>query len=558
MPSRTVTTPGPAPDTGTARGGIPPTDPSALRRAAILIVVCLAELLVLLDNTVVNVALPSMGVDLGAGFAGLQWIVDAYTLTFAGFLLAFGHLGDRYGRRRVMMIGLAGVAVMSVVGAVATSVTMVVAARAAMGVFAAAVFPATLALITNTFTAPKARGAAIAAWAAMAGFAVAIGPTAGGWLLEHFSWHSVFWMNVPIAIGILVAAALVLPESRAAVHGRLDLIGLALSLTGIVTLVWAIIEGPRHGWLSPTTLVAYGLAAVTLAVFVWRESRIDNPVLDVTLFRNRRFALPALSITVAYFSMFGFLFLITQYFQGIQEYSPLEFGIRSLPFAAAVLIAAPAATLLAQRIGTTAVLVGGFVVLAVGMALAGQVTVESPYAGIVLVSMILMGMGLAIVQGPATESVMGSVPPDEAGAGSAVNDTTREVGGALGVAVLGSIVASSYTSRVSPLVDTIPDTMMDPQQKEFARQSVLTVLEIRKHDIPSMFTGTRDQLIYTMKDAALDGFQVASYVTVGLAVASAIAVALLLPWRRPDGGSVLLGWMQEPTPDEPGTTTPAA
>lgn len=271
-----------------------PTGPTRWRRAAILVVVCLAELLVLLDNTVVNVALPSIGVQLGAGFADLQWIVDAYTLTFAGLLLACGHLGDRYGRRRVMMIGLAGVAVMSVGGALATDIGIVIAARAAMGIFAAAVFPATLALITNTFTTPKARGAAIAVWTAMAGFAVAIGPTAGGWLLEHFSWHSVFWLNVPIALGVLVAAAVVLPESRTKTHGRLDVLGLLLSLAGIITLVWSIIEGPRNGWLSPTSIAVYVLAVLFIAAFVWRETRVENPVFDVTLFRNRRFSLPAM------------------------------------------------------------------------------------------------------------------------------------------------------------------------------------------------------------------------------------------------------------------------
>src|SRR5699024_3980284 len=160
-----------------------------------------------------------------------------------------------------------------------------------------------------------------------AGFAVAIGPTAGGWLLEHFSWHSVFWMNVPIALAVLAAARLVLPESRTKAHGRLDVIGLVLSLAGIITLVWSIIEGPRNGWLSATSLTGYVLAAAMIAACIWREARVANPVFDVTLFRNRRFSLPAVSITVAYFSMFGFLFLITQYFQGIQEYSPLEFGI---------------------------------------------------------------------------------------------------------------------------------------------------------------------------------------------------------------------------------------
>ncbi|MBX5331855.1 MFS transporter [Rhodococcus fascians] len=514
-----------------------------------LLVICAAELLVVLDNTVVNVALPSMGLQLRADISGLQWVVDAYTLTFAGLLLAFGHLGDRYGRKKVMIIGLAGIALMSVGGAVAADLGQVVAARAAMGVCAAAVFPATLALIINIFTDAKERALAIAAWTAMAGFAIAIGPTAGGFLLEHFSWHSVFWINVPVALLVLVAALACVPESRAEHVGKYDPVGIVLSLTGITVVVWAIIEAPHNGWLSPVSIGGYIAGCVALAAFVWWELRTPSPVLDLNLFRIRRFSLPALAIAVGYFSMFGFLFMITQYFQGVMELTPLQFGVHSLPFAVSIAVGAPLATLIAQRIGTTAVIVFGLVVMSIGMFIAGQVEVETPYLGPVVVSMILMGLGLAIVQGPATESIMSSVTLDEAGAGSAVNDTTREVGGTLGVAVLGSIVASIYTTKVGPRIDAIPDAIMEPYQKAFARETVVSVIEIVKAPTNPIFATQKAELVYAMKAASLEGFQLASFVTVGAAMACAIAVALFLPWRRPEGDGVLLAWRASKSED---------
>ncbi|TQC41919.1 DHA2 family efflux MFS transporter permease subunit [Rhodococcus sp. WS4] len=517
----------------------PAPGPGRRGRYLALVVICLAELLVVLDNTIVNVALPSIGVRLHTDMSGLQWVVDAYTLTFAGLLLAFGHLGDRYGRRTLMMIGLAGVAVMSVGGALATDLGQVIAARAAMGVFAAAVFPATLALIINIFTDARERAIAIAAWTAMAGFAIAIGPTAGGWLLEHFSWHSVFWINVPVAVLVLILTRVLVPESRAAHVGRLDLLGIALSLVSVTALVWTIIEAPHRGWLSPISLVGYALSLVCFAAFVLWELRTAFPVLNMQLFRIRRFSLPALAIAVAYFSMFGFLFMITQYFQGVMELTPLQFGLHSLPFAAAIAIGAPLATLIAQKVGTTAVIVFGLVVMSIGMFIAGQVKVETPYLGPVVISMVLMGLGLAIVQGPATESIMSSVPPEEAGAGSAVNDTTREAGGTLGVAVLGSIVASVYTSEVGPRIDAIPDFLMTPYEKSFARETVISVLEIVQRPTSPAFAQQKADLIYAMKSACLEGFQLASYLTVSVSLLVAVAVAVFLPWK-PAGDSVLL------------------
>lgn len=510
------------------------------RRWIALLVICAAELLVVLDNTIVNVALPTMGVQLQTSFSGLQWVVDAYTLTFAGLLLAFGHLGDRFGRRRIMAFGLVGIAAMSVAGAFATGLGEVVAARAAMGVCAAAIFPATLALIINIFTDAKERALAIAAWTAMAGFAIAIGPSAGGFLLEHFSWHSVFWINVPVALAVLVGVLVAVPESKADHVGKFDTVGLVLSLVGVTGLVWAIIEAPHRGWLSAISLAAYVIAAIVLAAFVWWERRCPSPILDMTLFRIRHFSLPAMSIGVAYFSMFGFLFMITQYFQGVMELSPLQFGLHTLPFAASIAVGAPLATVIAQRVGTNAVIVTGLVVMSAGMFLAGQTKVDTPYLGPVLLSMVLMGLGLAIVQGPATESIMSSVSLGEAGAGSAVNDTTREVGGTLGVAVLGSIMASIYTTEVRPIVDAVPDTLMNQEQKSFARETVISVIEIVKTPTPSLFDGAKTNLIREMKEASLQGFQLASYVTVAASLLCAAAVAIFLPRFRSGGPSVLL------------------
>ncbi|MBF6236028.1 MFS transporter [Nocardia otitidiscaviarum] len=521
-------------------------------RVAALIAICLAELLVVLDNTLVNVALPSMAVQLQADMAGLQWIVDAFTLAFSGLLLAMGHLGDRYGRKRFLMWGLAGVAVMSAAGALASGLGQVIAARAGMGIFAAMVFPATLALLTNIFTTARERAAAIAVWTAMAGIAIAIGPTVGGWLLEHFSWHSVFWINVPVAVIAIVAVWFTTPESRASHVDRLDRIGIVLSLAGVTLLVWSIIEAPKHGWLSAESLLGYAISAAALAAFVAWELRVRTPVLNMRLFRIRRFAVPALAITVSYFCAFGFLFLITQYFQGVKELSPLEFGIHSLPFALAVGIGAPAATLIAQRVGATAVIVTGVLVLAVAMYIAGQTTVETPYLGPVLVSMVLMGIGFAVVQGPATESIMGSVPLEEAGAGSAVNDTTREVGGALGVALLGSIMSSIYADRVSGRIAAVPEAIMNAQQKELASNTPISVLEIVKAPLNPLLEQPRADLVHAMKVAALEGSHAASMVAVGTLVVCAVIVAVALPWKPERNRSLLLGWRDaDAAEDEP-------
>lgn len=513
--------------------------PMALRlRVFALLAICLAELLVVVDNTLVNVALPAMAMDLRARMNGLQWIVDAYTLAFAGFLLALGHFGDRYGRRRVMLLGLAGIAAASMAGAMSTSLPQVIIARAGMGIFAAAVFPATLALITNLFPEGRARGAAIAGWSATAGLAMALGPLAGGRLLESFSWHAVFWINVPIALIAIAVIVFVVPESRAEFTGRLDVVGVVLSLAGVTMLVWTIIEAPKQGWLSDRSVAGYAGAIVLLLIYIAWELRTEWPVLDVRLFGIRRFSVPALAITVSYFCAFGFVFLITQYFQGVREYSALEFGVASLPFAVAVGVGAVTGTVVARRIGTTATLTGGLLIMAAAMYTAGRVRVDTPYGGLILLTMLLTGIGFGAVQGPATESIMSSVPLAEAGAGSAVNDTTREVGGALGVAVLGAIMTSAYTARVGDRIDAIPDTLMNAAQKSIARETPISVLEMARAPVNSLLAKPKADLIVAMKDAAVSGMHAAALVAGPVLLVCAALVAVLLPWRS-DGGSAV-------------------
>lgn len=523
--------------------------PSRRRQLSAFGVICLAELLIVLDMTVINVALPSIGVELSAGISGLQWVVDAYTLTFSGLLLAFGNLGDRYGRRLFLLVGLAGLGASSIVGATANGLGDVLTSRAVMGVFAAMVLPATLAVITNLFPLPKERALAIGAWSSIAGVAVAIGPVSGGFLLEHFSWHSVFWLNVPVALIAVVLVALIVPESKAANPGKLDVPGVLLSIAGVTLLVFVVIEAPNFGWASPATLGGALAAVALLWAFVHRQRRVAAPVLDVSLFRIKPFAWPAVSIAIGFFSLFGFLFLITQYFQGIREYSPLDFGIATLPFAAALAISSPSATVIAQKIGTMPVLVTGLVLIGAGLVVAAQVKIDSSYLGLVLPAMLLLAVGIAVIQGPATESIMSSLPLDEAGAGAAVNDTTREIGGTLGVAVLGSLVASYYVSTVRPLVEAIPSAIMTETEKAYAQASVLSVSEIRARELPSLFEPQRAQLITEMKEAALRGSSIAAYVAAGAVFVCAVVVALNFPAHHRTSGML--------APEAPDRTEPS-
>jgi MFS transporter, DHA2 family, multidrug resistance protein len=424
------------------------------RRWLVLGVMCLSLLLIVMDNTIVNVALPTLQRDLDASTTQLQWVVDAYILVFAGLLLTMGSLGDRFGRRGALAIGLSVMGTASILSSFADSADQLIATRALMGVGGAMIMPATLSIITNVFTDRRERAQAIAIWSATAGAAVAIGPVTGGWLLEHFWWGSVFLVNVPVVVVALVLGQLFVPTSRDPSAPPIDVVGALLSIAGLVVLVWAIIEGPG-GWTNPEILGAFALSAVLLGIFVVWERRVRFPMLDVGFFRNPRFSAASGAIMLTFFAMFGSLFLLTQFLQSILGYTPLEAGIRLLPMAGVMLVISPLSAKVVERIGSKIVVATGLSVGAVGLIIASRLTAGASYPE-VLVALVVLAAGLALVMPPATESIMGSLPLAKAGVGSAVNDTTRQVGGALGVAVLGSVMSSTYGPRVTEAISGLP------------------------------------------------------------------------------------------------------
>jgi len=421
------------------------------RRWWTLAVMCLSLMVIGVDNTILNVALPTLVRDLGATTSQLQWIVDAYTLVFAGLLLTAGSLGDRFGRRRALSIGLGIFGVGSVASALVGSPNHLIATRALMGVGGALIMPATLSIISNVFTVPAERARAIAVWAGFSAMGIAIGPLSGGWLLQHFWWGSVFMVNIPIVALALFGGRLFVPESRDPSPRGLDPVGALLSIVGLVTLVWAIIEAPGRGWSQGGTLAAFALAAVLLGSFVAWELHTDHPMLDVHFFANPRFTAASMAVTMVFFALFGSMFLQTQYLQFVLGYTALQAGLRVGPVAIVLMVAAPLSARLVERVGTKAVVAAGLAIVAVSLVILSFATATSGY-GPVLASMLVMGAGMGMTMAPATESIMGSLPRAKAGVGSAVNDTTRQVGGALGVAILGSLLASTYRSSLGTTV----------------------------------------------------------------------------------------------------------
>src|SRR6476620_5646963 len=373
-------------------------------KLAILITVCAAVLAINLDTTIVNVALPTISDKLDAGTRQLQWIVDGYNLAFAALVLAAGSLSDRFGRRPALIIGLLGFAAASAAGAIVTDAGALVAARFAMGAFAALIFPTTLSIISNTFPERRERAAALGVWGAVVGIGVAAGPVVGGLLLEHFAWGSVFWALVPLALVTAAAAYVLVPESRDPDVPPLDMPGLVLSIAMLSALVYTIIEAPAHGWASAHTIGGFALSALLLLVLVSVERRTTHPMLDLSLFRDRRFSAASGAVTVTFFALFGFIFLITQYFQFVRGYGTLSTGARILPVAITIALGSVMGVTLAARIGTRAVVMTGLLLLAASFAWISVSPTFMSY-GRIVGQMVLMGFGLGMTTEPATESI---------------------------------------------------------------------------------------------------------------------------------------------------------
>jgi len=491
----------------------------------VLVVICLAAFVISVDATIVNVALPTLSRELGADTSQLQWIVDAYTLVMSGLLLSAGSLSDRYGRLGWLNSGLAVFAITSGVAAQANSADTLIAARAAMGIGAAVIFPTTLGLITNIFADPVARAKAIGLWAAMVGVGVAVGPISGGWLLEHFRWGAIFLVNIPIALAAIVGGILFVPTSRDAEAPRLDLPGLFLSAAGVTLLIYTVIEAPTWGWTSIRATTGFITAAVILAGFALWERHSGHPMLDVSVFANRRFSGGSLAVTAGFLTLFGFIFVITQYFQFIKGYNAFQAGMRLLPVAGSIAAASILGPRLVQRIGSTAVVSGGLAVFAVGLAWASTASASTHYAEIAL-QMLLLGGGLGLTTAPATEAIMGSLTPDKAGIGSAVNDTTRELGGTLGVAIVGSVFASVYSGGLhsAPALAGLPDDVSSAMRRSMAAA----------HEVITRLPAAQAGNVHAAVDRAfLDGLRVGSLVCAGIALVAAIVVAWLLPAREP-------------------------
>ncbi len=427
------------------------------RRWKILTVLCTSLVVVIVGNTALNVALPTLARELNASLSEQQWMVDAYGLVFAGLLLTAGTLGDRYGRKGALQFGLTVFLGGSLFSAFMNSATAIVVGRAIMGFGAAFIMPATLSILTNVFPRHE-RGKAIAVWAGISGGGAAIGPVASGFLLEHFSWGSVFLVNVPIVAIALVAGYVLLPKSRDPEPERLDPTGALLSIAALGALVYAIIEAPRRGWASGDSLLWFGLAAVLISIFLLWELRNTTPMLNLRYFLDPRFGVAAGVITLLFFAMFGFFFLLTQYFQLVLGYGTLEAGVKQLPFAAVMIVCAPQAPRLAAKFGVNKVVATGVLGVGAAMALFAFVGTGTSYLKLAPIVMV-MAAGMAMAIPSMTGSIMSSVPLGKAGVGSAMNDTTRELGGALGVAVLGSLVAGRYDARLAPSLSLLPESL---------------------------------------------------------------------------------------------------
>lgn len=418
-------------------------------RWAALVVLCVSLLIVTLDNTILNVALPTLVRELGATTTQLQWIVDAYALAFAGLMLVAGSGADRFGRRRVFTAGLAVFGAASAWAAYSGSVGMLIAARAGMGVGAALMMPATLSIITDVFRDPGERRRAIGVWAATSGLGIAIGPVAGGLLLEHFWWGSVFWVNIPFAAAGLLSARALVPESRNPAALRPDPAGSVLSTAGLGLLLWAIIEAPVHGWTSAVVLTAGGTGLAVLVCFALWERATSHPMLNLGFFRERRFSIATSSVALAMFGLFGALFVLTQYLQFSLGYSALATGVRVLPVAGLLAVVAPLSPVLVRAAGTKAVVTAGLVAVAGGLWQLSGADVRSTY-GDVVGGMLLLGLGAGLVVPAALDSLMGTLPPGDTGVGAATNGVSVQMGGALGVAVVGSLLSTRYQDRMGP------------------------------------------------------------------------------------------------------------
>jgi EmrB/QacA subfamily drug resistance transporter len=497
------------------------------RRWWILAVLCLSLLIVFVGNSSLNVAIPTLTRELGATTSQLQWVIAIYSLVFAGLLFSTGALGDRFGRKGALQLGLLLYLVGCLLATLSTAMWQLIGCRAVMGVGAAFIMPSTLSILVNVFP-PEERTKAIAVWASVTGAAGAIGPVASGWLLGHFWYGSVFLINVPILIVALISGWFLVPKSRDPEQGQLDPVGAVLSIVGIVSLVYGLIQAPDEGWRSTPTLAAFAMAAVVLTLFVVWELRVDEPMLDIRYFRNPAFSTGSGGMMLAFMALYGMMFLITQYFQLILGYSALGAAVRFLPMAPIMVIVSPLTPRLTARFGANRTVACGMCGLGGGLAMLRAIGPHTPYP-YVLAAFFFLVSGMALSMSPMTAAIMSAVPARRAGAGSAMNDATRELGAALGVAVMGSIAASQYAVHVDQLTSGLPAAT-----RSAARTSLADALAATTR-LPSAAGQT---LRAGIERAFLDGVHLAVTVGAALALCAAAIVLRFLPRQLPTDTSL--------------------
>lgn len=491
-----------------------------------LSVLCLSLLIVFIGNSSLNVAIPTLSRQLHATESQLQWVIAVYSLVFAGLLFSTGALGDRFGRKGALQLGLVLFLLGCVVASRADSMAQLIASRAVMGAAAALIMPSTLSLLVNVFP-PEERTKAIAVWAGVAGSAGAIGPVASGLLLNHFWYGSIFLINVPVCLLALVTGRFLVPKSRDPEQSQLDPLGALLSIVAIASLVYGLIEAPDKGWAATSTLIVFGVGLLGLGLFIAWERHHDEPMLDVRYFRNGAFSSSTSGMILVFMAMFGVMFLITQYFQLILGYSPLGASLRFLPIVPIMMIVAPNTPKLGERFGANRLVATGISLVGAALLMFRLLTPTTPYLVILGALVPLIG-GMALSMSPMTAGIMSAVPPRRAGAGSAMNDATRELGTALGVAVMGSIAASKYGSAIDSVTAGLPEA----QQRE-ARASLAGAIRVGGQQSGDL--GGR--IVHQAQVAFISGIHLAVTIGACLALVAAVVVGRFLPRRLSHQGA---------------------
>ncbi|MFZ9986957.1 MAG: MFS transporter [Candidatus Nanopelagicales bacterium] len=511
------------------------------RRWAILGVLVVSLLIVVLDNTVLNIALPTIQRDLGASAGELVWAIDSYILAFAALLFTWGALGDRYGRKRILVIGLIIFGIASAASAFAETPAQLIAFRAVMGVGGAAVMPTTLAIITVVFP-PHERGKAIGAWAGAVGAAVALGPVLGGLLLQNPQWSSwitgndwgaVFLINVPIVILGLIGVWRIVPESRDPNPRRLDLIGLALSVVGLTLLIYGIIHASSTlSWTDPGVVLPMLAGIAVIGLFLWYEARSDHKSFDVSLFANRGYAISLSAVTLAFFALSGITFTLPFYLQILRGYDTLTAGLCFVPFAVGQILAAPRSAGMVLKFGYRAVMTTGLVLVALSLIGLFFVGMTTPI-WVVLIVFFVFGFGMGNVIAPASTVMQNVLPLARAGAGSAVQNTVRQVGGALGVAIIGTVLATQYASRVAISLQGLPDQVPDDARRAAENSIVATdalLSGLEQSGAPATILESVRQSAY---DAFLSSAHVTYLVSITVVLIATALVAFALPLITP-------------------------